>query len=226
MNSRSLGQLCAGQLTLLDSSLWPRGWAMCVIGHEAGAVDVWLRTHSQTPEKNLKHMLCAWCAVCGSLIYEGTITKALHNKWQHWEAWGNMRKETCCLFWCWQRLHFGFSTLAISCLLCVYTLSHLYSPSLWIASFSLGSLAVCLSCTSSYLLPWTPTCGIFVSDCLESSGLKCTPLSCTTSIQRNASLSPHAVELFSFVPLSRPSPRSSSIEVFLRPIFYLVSLLY
>lgn len=156
MNSRSLGQLCAGQLTLLDSRPWPRGWAMCVIGHEAGAVDVWLRTHPQTLEKNLKHMLCAWCAVCGSLIYEGTITKALHNKWQHWEAWGNMRKETCCLFWCWQRLHFGFSTLAISCLLCVYTLSHLYSPSFWIASFSLGSLAVCLSCTSSLSLTLDP----------------------------------------------------------------------
>lgn len=182
---------------------------MCVIGHEAGAVDVWVQTHPQTLEKNLKHMLCAWCAVCGSLIYEGTITKALYNKWQHWEAWGSMRKETCCLFWCWQRLHFGFSTLAVSWLLCTRSAdflppSHLYSPPRWIASFPLGSLAVCLFCTSSYLLPWIPTCGIFVSD----SVLRAPDWSAHTSVpyhlhpEECLPVTSNAVELISFQTLS------------------------
>lgn len=108
---------------------------------------------------------------------------------------------------------------------CVHTQPPLQSFPL--DCFLLPGFLSCLSVLHIFIsLTLDPTCGIFVSDCLESSGLKCTPLSCTTSIQRNASLSPHAVELFSFVPLSRPSPRSSSIEVFLRPIFYLVSLLY
>lgn len=203
---------------------------MCVIGHEAGAVDVWVRTHPQTPEKNLKHMLCAWCAVCGSLIYEGTITKALHNKWQHWEAWGNMRKETCCLFWCWQRLHFEFSTLAISWLLCVYTLSWLSfsQPPLQFFPLDCFLLPGFLSCLSVVLHIFISLTLVSLSQTLsrELRIEALTPLSRTTAIQRNVSLSPHAVELFSFVPLSRPSPRSSSIEVFLRPIFYLVSLLY
>lgn len=218
MNSRSLGQLCAGQLTLLDSRPWPRGWAMCVIDHEAGAVDVWVRTHPQIPEKNLKHMLCAWCAVCGSLIYEGTMTKALHNKWQHREAWGSMRKETCCLFWCWQRFHFGFSTLAISWLLWLSS-SQPSLPSFPLDCFLLPEFLSCLSVLHTFIsLTLDPHLWyLCLRLCPGSSRLKCWHL-CPSPL--------HAVELISFVPLSRPSPRSSSIEVFLRPIFCLVSLLY
>lgn len=151
-------------------------------------------------------MLCAWCAVCGSLIYKGTITKALHNKWQHWEAWGSMRQETCCLFWCWQRLHFGFSTLAVSWLLCMYTLSWFSSSQPPLQSFPLdyflllGFLAVCPAHLHiSY--PGPPSV-VSLSQTLsrELQIEVLTPLSLTTPIQRTVSLSPQM--LWDWSPLS------------------------
>lgn len=107
----------------------------------------------------------------------------------------------------------------------VYTLSWFSSSQPPLQSFPLGSLAVCLSCTSSYLLHWTPTCGIFVSDSVprtpDSSAHTSVPYHLHP--EEYLPVTSNAVELISFQTLS---PVSSSTEVFLRPIFSLVSLLY
>lgn len=173
MNSRSLGQLCAGQLTLLDSRPWPRGWAMCVIGHEAGAVDV-CANPSTDPGKELKtYSLCLVCCLWLLNLRRNHNRLCIINDniEKPGETWG----RKLAVYSGADRGYILNFPLLPSLGFCVCTHSagflspsHLYSSSLWIASFSLGSLAVCLSCTSSYLLPWY----LCLRLCPESSGLK------------------------------------------------------